>query len=171
MPLLWLLIVSLPRPRYVSEHSRTEPVGMLTGNSSIGFWGSDGTVVGGSVWDSVIPPARCLLWLYFHSFLHPHLPPPWTLAKEVPRGPAVRIYGGSGSVSSEASTRLGALMSVCFGRGWGVAGRSATLTSLAHYFCPADPRSSEENSSFEDGPWSVMNPANRCFWPSKSWSS
>lgn len=41
----------------------------------------------------------------------PHLPPPWTLTQEVPRGPDSRIYGANDSVSSESSTRLRALMS------------------------------------------------------------
>lgn len=59
-------------------------------------------------------------------------------------------------------------MSVSFGFGGGMAGERATLTSPPHYSCPADPGAAEKNSSFEDGPWSVMNPPNRCFWLSKS---
>lgn len=60
----------------------------------------------------VILPARDL-WLYTHSLLHPHLPTPCTLTKEVPRLLEFMEMMTLCPVS-ESSTRLEALMSSSF---------------------------------------------------------
>lgn len=173
MPSLWLLRFCLSRPQPVSEHSRTKPVGMLRENKALAWrdWQETDRVVGYVF--LVILPARYLLWLYIHSFLHPHLPTPWTLTKEVPRlleFMEIMTLCPVNLLQRLELWCLAALFVVVWL--WG-GGKKCHFNLFSPLFLPSDPQSSRENSNFEDGPWSVtnLNPTNRCFWPSKSWSS
>lgn len=91
LPPLVLLIISLLRPGYVSEPSRTEPVAMLRGNSSLAFWGGEGIVAG---WWSL---AKYFVWLHTHLLLPPPPPSPLNSDQGSPLRP--RLSGLMGTLT------------------------------------------------------------------------
>lgn len=134
---LWLLTVSLPRWWHVSEQSRTEPVGMLRTNRSLGSWGGKRTMTGcQSMGLSVILPTRYLLWLYTTHSSSPSSLPPELWPRKSPGAQALRIYGDNDSVSSESSASLGALMSVSFACGWVDGGEKCHFNLCTPLFLP-----------------------------------